>query len=295
MSVILYKNLDTSKIVLEENKNSKSAVQSFRVFYKNEDGSRGPLCIQGPEMNAPFGISNNISFLQQKNPKYQKDDIKWYLQLSFKDEDINEKIRIFKTKMKEVDSTIKQQFMDKYMDKYYPLEKYDLDPNMDEEEKQKQITMMKNMHMKILYKSPIKEGKNGYADTFRISISWDNNVNSPKQGIGFYRVENKTVKEYTYQDVVNYSKVIPLFTMNNCIYTNIPMLTPSTKLVQLQFTPPDNLNFNLKGFQIKSEEPDSDASSVEGQYTDSDVENNTDRVPDQDQEPQADMNSELSE
>lgn len=238
MAPILYSKLNAQNINLIANQ-SETAVTNFRVVYKTPNGNV-PLIIQTPKMNAPFGVSNNQDIPNLKT----KPELKYFLNLSFKNEENNPKLQLFRQKIKEVEERIRKLFLEQFADNLLPL-----DPD-DPTAKHDEITL------KRIFNSSIKKVKNKkgktYPDTFRISISHDKEKTNVLKA-DFYD-SNRMQQPYT--DIRNGAEITSIIIVNLFASKGFGKFGVIMRLMQLQYENPELLDLN--SFQIQDEDGDSE-------------------------------------
>lgn len=244
-TIILYKNIDTNKIVVQKKIHPDKKV-SFRIYIK-EGNELAPLLIQTPEdMVTPFGIYNNSNFISDGDPA----KFRWTLNLSFKGIEENNRLKVFKQKMEEIENEITRQFLeDGHADKYVPTKRkggHDTDSILD-----RYNSFIKTSEMypsNILVKIPW-DSKN--------SITSENPLGNPREDINFYN-ENRQLMDC--KDIVKFSKVTSVININR-IYISVTKDSWSIPIdiAQAQVKRPVSISNKLSSFQIiKDDDSESD-------------------------------------
>ena len=249
-AAIMYSKIDADKISLIQNP-TDTAMTTFRVIYKSEKNGNVPFAIQTPKMPAPFGISNNQDIPNMK----KKPDLKYFLNLSFKNEESNPKIQMFKQKIKEIEERIRKLFLEQFADKMLPL-----DPD-DSTEKHTDKTL-KRMFTSSIKKGKAKNDTDIYPDTFRISISV-NKENKPDAN--FYGTElgpDGLPQLQPFTEIKKGADITSIVYVNVYCATGLKKFGVIMKLTQLQYENQEYLD--LKRFQIQDDD-DSQSESESGE------------------------------
>lgn len=234
-TIIFYKNIDTNKIVVQK-KNHPDKKVSFRIYIKEGDDLI-PLLIQTPEMVTPFGVNNNGNFISDGDPA----KFRWTLNLSFKGIEENNRLKVFKQKMEEIENEITRQFLeDGHADKYVPTKRkggHDTDSILDR------------------YNSYIKTSEM-YPSNILVKIPWDsknsitaeNPLGNPREDINFYN-ENKELIDC--KDIKKFSKVTSVINLNR-IYISVTKDSWSIPIdmAQAQVKKPVTVTNHLPCFSI---------------------------------------------
>jgi hypothetical protein len=249
--IILYSNLDVSKIVMQENvlqdNTKKSIVKTYRILYQKDDHSEAlPFAIQTPKMQTPFGISDNNEYANGAPLKYS-------LLTSFKGEEYNEKLKVFRSKINALEDRVIQLF----------LEQVDLKLLKLNDENRTVEFVRENKFYSSIKEGSEKDGK-VFPDLFKSSISWDYETEKPRSYIEFY--DSKREKQPYTELQKNADVILLVNVMAFFIANKTPMLGMTTKMRQAQFFNPQKLG----GFQIKNEGSDDseDEQSEEEDATD---------------------------
>lgn len=226
-------NVVFSKMIKQ--KDSASGNVRMRYNYGTEPER---LVIQTARMRVPFGITNNEKYNDKNAP------LKWDVRISFDGEDKNKKIQRFRECLDSLDKEIQKEALKN-------AKEWLNDDDPDEKSIRKS------------YKSCLKKFKpkadkpdSVYADTFKINIPWDYELNKPASYVEFYDEDGK---ETDYTSVTNGCEVVALFSINGVWCSpGINSFGTTAKLVQLQVFKPKK----IKGFTIKYDK-DSDEEDEE--------------------------------
>lgn len=234
--------------------NKDSGTGTVKLSYKyNENEPAEKLVIQTARMKVPFGIGNDEKFKQKEGDK-----LKWSIQMSFDGEEKNRKMQKFRKCLEQFDSHIMKVGLKN-------AEEWINDDEPDEKSVKKSYTA-------ALKRFKPKKDKPDviYSDTFKISIPWNHEQDSPYENVEFYD-ESGNLCEWT--ELVPGCEIVALFSINGIWCSpGINKFGPSIKLVQCQIFKPKK----IKGFNIKydrdSDDEESDDEDIE---SDDDIEENS--------------------
>lgn len=254
-NTILANEFKTENLVLSKfQPNKDSGTGSVKLSYRyNKTDEPEKLIVQTARMRCPFGVGNNQKFAKEG------DNLKWTVQMSFDGEEKNRKIQKFKKFLEVFDEHLIEKGL-KNAEEWI---------NDDDPDKKS----IKKSYAGLLKRFKPKKDKPDvvYSDTFRISIPWDYEKDTPRQSVEFY---NEMGEECEWTEITPGCEIVALFSINGVWCSpGISKYGASVKLVQCQIFKPKK----IKGFNIKydkdsdDEESDSEAEGSE----DDDIEENS--------------------
>ena len=244
---IMYDQIEPERIRMTGNRNSKgNAVTTFRLKYKMKNNEMIDFKIQLPQMIAPFGISNNALFAKDKNPT------KWFLQLSFKNEENDPKLQMFRKKMKEVEERIQYLFYKNFSEEMVPV-----DEDIKDDDKRDELQRLPKRYFNPIIKKGNTKNNITYPDIFKVGISWDDKKDMPIDRVEFY---NMREEKQPYTKIKQGAKITAIISFNAVYMRAMKKFIPNIKLVQLQYKNRENFT----GFQIKTDGLSDDEESGSG-------------------------------
>jgi hypothetical protein len=246
-TTLISKEIDTDKIVFIDTPPKDNSARAIRIKYSYESNTEPErFIIQSAKMKAPFGISNNKIFLKKPS-----DTLKWDLQLSFQGEENSKPIQRFREAIERIDNRIKKECL-KNGDTWIPLD----DDEEEGPQKHNEKTIRKAYSSALKKFKPKKDKPNDvYSDTFKINIPWDTENNKPRSNVQFF---DENQNEILWTDIVPGSDVIALFDINGlwCSRLGGGTISPSVKLIQLQFFRPKTIRGPCIRYEADDEEED---------------------------------------
>lgn len=258
MEQIMYKDIDPEKIKMVKNRSSSenSIVTTFRLMYKLKNETVN-FKIQLPSMIAPFGISNNSKFARDQN------STKWSLQLSFKNEENDERLQVFRQKMEAVEKRIQYLFYKNFSDELVPID----NEVVGDKERHDNQRLPNKYYTPIIKKGSVKNNIS-YPDIFKINISWDYDKNLPMDKVEFFDAKANKLAQEDYAEIQPGSKITSIVSFN-AFYVKgaVKKFGANIKLVQLQYKNRENFTgFQIKtdGFSSSDEEEENDSEGSGG-------------------------------